>query len=648
MVYNNPVEKAMTCRATIASILRACIVGSRLSCVALVFVLLASAPSNAQPAVRQVLLLQSFSRGNVGVDQFTSNFRVELDQRAEGPVNVVQVVVGPTGSVGAPEQAVVDYIRSTFVDRPKPDLIVTVAGPAAVFARKYRQQLFPDTPTLFASVDQKYLGDLPLGDNETAVAAVNDYPHVIENILQLLPQTRQVFMVTGSGQVGQFWRRELENEFRRFHDRLTFVWFEDLSFREALLRTASLPDNSAILYIIFGTDGTGAAFADERLFAELHATANAPLFAGQSVYLGAGIVGGSLLSIDDLSRDTADVAVRLLNGESPGSVRVPPHVPGQPIFDWRELQRWGIAESRLPAGSVVRYRSPSLWQEYRYTILGATGALAIQALLIVGLLYQRRARQRAELDSRRNLALAADANRRQTMSALTNAIAHELGQPLSSMIHNAHALQKMIATDRATPETIGEILSDIRSEGIQATQIIDRHRTMLRSHQLDKKPIDLHEVISESLALVAHDMRARQIQPIVNLSSNPCIIRGDQVLLGQVLVNLVMNAMDAMAETPPVRRRLTIRTEVRAADVEVTVRDTGTGLPADINGKLFAPFVTTKTNGLGIGLTIARTIVHAHEGTIDARNNPEGGATFIVTLRRSDTPGILSGQQGAA
>jgi signal transduction histidine kinase/ABC-type uncharacterized transport system substrate-binding protein len=648
MVYNNPVEKAMTCRATIASILRACIVGSRLSCVALVFVLLASAPSNAQPAVRQVLLLQSFSRGNVGVDQFTSNFRVELDQRAEGPVNVVQVVVGPTGSVGAPEQAVVDYIRSTFVDRPKPDLIVTVAGPAAVFARKYRQQLFPDTPTLFASVDQKYLGDLPLGDNETAVAAVNDYPHVIENILQLLPQTRQVFMVTGSGQVGQFWRRELENEFRRFHDRLTFVWFEDLSFREALLRTASLPDNSAILYIIFGTDGTGAAFADERLFAELHATANAPLFAGQSVYLGAGIVGGSLLSIDDLSRDTADVAVRLLNGESPGSVRVPPHVPGQPIFDWRELQRWGIAESRLPAGSVVRYRSPSLWQEYRYTILGAIGALAIQALLIVGLLYQRRARQRAELDSRRNLALAADANRRQTMSALTNAIAHELGQPLSSMIHNAHALQKMIATDRATPETIGEILSDIRSEGIQATQIIDRHRTMLRSHQLDKKPIDLHEVISESLALVAHDMRARQIQPIVNLSSNPCIIRGDQVLLGQVLVNLVMNAMDAMAETPPVRRRLTIRTEVRAADVEVTVRDTGTGLPADINGKLFAPFVTTKTNGLGIGLTIARTIVHAHEGTIDARNNPEGGATFIVTLRRSDTPGILSGQQGAA
>ena len=125
---------------------------------------------------------------------------------------------------------------------------------------------------------------------------------------------------------------------------------------------------------------------------------------------------------------------------------------------------------------------------------------------------------------------------------------------------------------------------------------------MLRGHQLDKKPIDLHAVVHESLALVAHDMRARQIEATVNLSSSPCVISGDQVLLQQVLVNLMMNAMDAMAETPPARRRVTISTEVRAADVQVSVRDNGTGLPAQINGTLFTPFVTTKPHGLGIGL----------------------------------------------
>ena len=455
-------------------------------------------------------------------------------------------------------------------------------------------------------------------------------------------------MVTGSGQIGQFWHRELENAFRRFHDRLTFVWFEDLSLAEMLRRSASLPDNSAILYVTFGTDATGAAYADERVFADLHAGANAPLFAGQSVFLGAGIVGGSLMPIDDLSRLTADVAVRLLNGAPPSSVKVPPQPTGQPTFDWRELQRWRIPESRLPAGSVVQYRSPSLWQEYRGTVLSAVGVLAVQSLLIVGLLHQRRARQRAEIESRRNLALAADANRRQTMSALTSTIAHELGQPLSSMIHNAQAGRMMITVNRATPDTLGEILSDIENEGVQASQIIDRHRAMLRSHQLDKKPIDLHAVIQESLALVAHDMTAHQIEATVNLSSNPCIITGDQVLLQQVLVNLLMNAMDAMADTPPARRRVTISTEVRAADVEVSVRDTGPGLPEQIKGTLFTPFVTTKAHGLGIGLTITRTIVEAHGGTIDAHNNPEGGATFTLTLRRSETPRILSGSPSAA
>ena len=192
-------------------------------CAALACLLmLGAAPAAAQAPVRQVLLLQSLDRGNLIIDHFTGGLRVELDQRAGEPVNVVQVVVGPTGFVGAPEQAVVDFIRSTFADRPKPDLIVTAAGPAAVFAHKYRQQLFPDTPLLFAAVDEQYLRDTPLGDNDTAVAVANDFPELVDEILQLLPETRQVFMVMGSGAIGRFWRQQLEDPFRRFDDRLTF------------------------------------------------------------------------------------------------------------------------------------------------------------------------------------------------------------------------------------------------------------------------------------------------------------------------------------------------------------------------------------------------------------------------------------------
>jgi signal transduction histidine kinase len=595
--------------------------------------MLGPASGETQEPVQQVLLLHGFNRGNMVLDHFTGNFRVDLDQRAGKPVNVVQVTVGPTGFVGAPEQAVVDFIRSTYAGHPAPDLIVSVSGPAAVFARKYRQQLFPDSPLLFAAVDQRYLQDAPLGDNETAVAVLNDFPRLVDDMLQVLPQTRQVFMVMGSGELGRFWRRELNEQFKRFRGRLTFVWSNDLSLAEILRRCANLPGHSAIIYLTFGTDSAGAAYADGRVLAELRATANAPLFSPHSVYLGSGIVGGSLMSIDELSRDTAVAANRILNGASPGSVRVPLRSPGQPTFDWRELQRWGVDESRLPPASVVRYRRPSLWREYRTAVLIATGALAIQAFLIVGLLVERRARKRAEIDSRRNLALAADASRRATMSALASSIAHELGQPLTAIIFNAEALQRMISAKNSTPETIEETLSDLHAEGVRATQIIARQQTMLRSHPLQKKSIDLHVVVNESVALVAHELTARNIVVNVNFSSSPCVISGDQVLLQQVLVNLMINAMDAMAEVPLARRHLTITSELRAADVTLSVRDTGPGLPADIISTLFTPFITTKARGLGIGLTVVRRIIDVHGGTIEARNNPEGGATFTVTLR---------------
>ena len=155
--------------------------------------------------------------------------------------------------------------------------------------------------------------------------------------------------------------------------------------------------------------------------------------------------------------------------------QVPPQQPRQPIFDWRELNRWNIPESRLPAGSLVKFRGPTLWNTYRGTVLAAAGALLLQALLIIGLLFERRARHRAENESRRNLSLAADVSRRETMSTLTSSISHELGQPISAMILNTEALQTMIAGRSATPESIDEILADIHADGIRAANIMDRN-----------------------------------------------------------------------------------------------------------------------------------------------------------------------------
>ena len=290
--------------------------------------MIVAASTDAQPAVQQVLLLQSLDRGNLVIDQFTGEFRVGLDLHAGQPVNITQVVVGSTGIVGASQQATVDYIRSLYADRPPPDLVVTVAGPAAVFARRHRRQIFPDTPVLFAAVDQRYLNDAPLGDNETAVAVVNDFPRLVDDILRVLPETRHVFMVVGSGSIGQFWRRTLETEFARFGDRLTFTWSDGLALPEILGRVANLPKNSAIFYLTFGIDGQGGAFADPQVLADLHAKANSPMFGALTPLFGHGIVGGSMMSIGTLARKTADVTSQILNGAPARSFRVAPQSAG--------------------------------------------------------------------------------------------------------------------------------------------------------------------------------------------------------------------------------------------------------------------------------------------------------------------------------
>ena len=286
----------------------------------------------------------------------------------------------------------------------------------------------------------------------------------------------------------------------------------------------------------------------------------------------------------------------------------------------------------MPPGSLVKFRGPTLWNTYRGTVLAAAGALLLQALLIIGLLFERRARRRAENESRRNLSLAADVSRRETMSTLTSSISHELGQPISAMILNTEALQTMLAGRGAAPESINEILADIHANGIRAAKIMDRNRSMLRSRQLQKKPVDLQSFINDALALVSHDIRARQIDVSFDMPPTRCVISGDPVLLQQVFVNLIMNAMDAMMETPPDRRHITIGIQVRGAKLEISVRDTGPGLPEHIASTLFTPFVTTKPHGVGVGLAIVRTIVDAHEGSINAGNHPDGGAIFTVVL----------------
>ena len=175
-----------------------------------------------------------------------------------------------------------------------------------------------------------------------------------------------------------------------------------------------------------------------------------------------------------------------------------------------------------------------------------------------------------------------------------------------------------------------------------AIAIIERIRALSGKRPLEFHPLDLNEIAADILRLVSADARRRGITLQSELTYPLPMVKADKVCLQQVILNLIVNAMDAMTATPTGRRHITISSELSGTDVVVAVHDSGPGLPADLLGKLFTPFVTTKSNGVGIGLAIARTIVEAHGGTIGARNSPVGGAIFTLTLPATDAHEIQS------
>ena len=311
-------------------------------------ILLLASISTAAVEPRRVLLLYSLQKGG-GITGSEAAFVSEFKTQSPEPLFFYELSV-PARL--ADERSFLNYLHSTFVEQHL-DLIVTMAGTAARFAQRNRDQLFPSTPLLFAALDERFL-DNSVTPNSTAVAVRVDPPRLIETILQAIPETKNVAVVVGSSPIEQFWREELGRGFQRFENQLTFTWFDNLSFAEMLDRSSTLPANSAIFYVLLNIDAKGITRSADNVISELHARANAPIFALQSGLLGKGIVGGSRAA-EDVARKTATIALRLLKGEAPESIKVPPQILGPAVFDWRELRRWKIDEDRLPPAASFSF-----------------------------------------------------------------------------------------------------------------------------------------------------------------------------------------------------------------------------------------------------------------------------------------------------
>jgi C4-dicarboxylate-specific signal transduction histidine kinase len=373
--------------------------------------------------------------------------------------------------------------------------------------------------------------------------------------------------------------------------------------------------------------------------ATLHKVANAPIFSYDEAFFGGEIVGGPFLLVADTSRQTAAVAVRILGGEKAGAIKTPPVQFAMPRFDWREMQRWGISESRLPPGSQIFFRSPTIWETYRAYILVIIAAFLIQFALIIGLIHERWRRQVAEAGSLELAHELARMNRFAIAGELSASIAHELRQPLAAITAFGSAgLNWLKRLKEQTPDVdeVRTALQKVVSEGHRADDVIKSIRTMFKNEPPNRTKVNFNDLIQQVTVITAGPVKSNNILLEVNLTDYPPpMVKGDPIQLQQVILNLVMNAVESISHSGQWTRVVQLRTQVRDdGTVLMRVVDSGPGVDPEVAKKMFEPFFTTKPGGMGMGLAICKTIIEAHGGSLTAVPNAPQGMEFQIVLPR--------------
>ena len=259
-------------------------------------------------------------------------------------------------------------------------------------------------------------------------------------------------------------------------------------------------------------------------------------------------------------------------------------------------------------------------------------AVAVPMLLLAVVLHDR---ARVELDAREQRLQLTHLSRVAMLGELSGGIAHELNQPLTAILSNAQAAQHLVGNKSADPEILVEILRDIIAADQRAGEVIRRLRTLFKRGETQFQPLDVNELVHEVLGIVHGDLVTRSVEIVPELAATLTRIHGDRVELEQVMLNLVINACDAMAGIAPEQRRLTVRTrkvDVEDGAVQISFSDCGPGFTPDQYAKLFEPFYTTKPRGLGLGLSISRAIIRAHHGRLWGSSTPGKGASFHIVL----------------
>jgi len=582
-------------------------------------------------APKTVLVLFEETRGLAAVADTDDAIRSTLLAGSTLPIRVYTEYLGLSWfPEEARELALRDLLQKTYVAR-RPDVVIVWGTGGLRFVLRHRAAMFEGVPIVFCAVDPALLPKLDASSAVTGVSRRIDWKSSLDLIQRLHPDTREVAIVTGNGALDVRWEDEARRALTSYSGGVTVTYLARQPMPQLLKAVESLSPSTVVLYGAVLRDGNGRPYLPHEALVLLANVSHVPIYAVTPNMLGRGAVGGRVLDFASQGVTTAQLALRILSGERLGPADIV-EADNPYLFDWRQLHRWGIDESRLPVGSFVRFREASVWDLYKSHIIAAAVVIAMQSGLIAMLLVQRARGRRAEDQARARREELAHAQRVATIGELSASLAHEITQPLTAIAANAQAARRMLATS-ADGDELNEALVDIAGDAERAGSIVQRVRAMVRKQPGERQPVDINATVTGVTTILRRDIAQADISLQLCLAEDLPRVLGDAVQLQQVVLNLLVNACQAMADVADGPRVLRIETaEPKPGSIEITVTDTGAGVDGPGLERMFEPFVSSKAEGLGMGLSINRSIVEAHGGHIVATRNRDRGLTLRVTL----------------
>jgi signal transduction histidine kinase len=530
------------------------------------------------------------------------------------------------------QEALASFLEKKYVST-QVDLIIPAASPGLNLALRLRGKLFPGTPIVYCAEVMR--GERPLTHRSdvTGTAAPLDIAGTVELAQMVRPGLTHVAVVAGTGGTDQYLLALFREAFKAVKPQLDLIDLAGLPLDDLLDQVARLPASACILYLFVGRDGHGRIFPSWTVQEMVSLAANVPLFSLIDATLGYGSVGGRLMQTEATALKTGEIALRILSGESAAAIE-PVAISETPaMFDWRQLQRWGIEESALPEGSIVRFKAFSQWERYRWWVIGIFAFVCLQSLLLFMLIHNLIQRKRAEEEAARTRHNLAHATRISTVEQLGQSLAHEINQPLAAIRVNAEVASKLAGGETPDIAEVQAALGDIVADSRRAQAIIASIRSLVKNTPPELARVELNQVAADALKLVQAHAEAKGVAIRLDLQAGLPPVHGDAVQLQQVALNLLLNALDSVCDRPLPPRSVTVGTaREKGARVKLCVRDNGPGIDPEAARRLFEPFFSTKLQGLGLGLSICRSIAEAHGGSLGLDAGVEEGAAFCLYL----------------